>query len=117
MHQSPARGFPSPVLNTKGSRPEGSDGSEDPPQADRSSTRVRIAKRGGDAGETGRALECDTSPDPKTPGRAKEPAGVDPERTHRPPEQSELHIARAEDDGSSAHDAPEPGDSFESRAL
>jgi hypothetical protein len=46
-----------------------------------------------------------------------EPAGVDPERAHRPPERSELHLARAKDDGSSAHDAPEPGISFESRAL
>jgi hypothetical protein len=99
MHQSPARGFPTPVLNTQGSRPEGRDGSEDPPQADRSPTRVRIAKRGGDAGETGRALECDTSLNPKTPGRSKEPAGVDPERARKPTERSELRAPGAEDDG------------------
>jgi antitoxin HigA-1 len=39
----------------KGSRSERSEESEDPPQADRSSARVRIAKRDGDAGKTARA--------------------------------------------------------------
>jgi hypothetical protein len=38
-----------------------------------------------------------------------EPAGVEPERDPNPTERSEPHPARAEDDGSSAHDAPEPG--------
>jgi hypothetical protein len=63
MHQSPAGGSPSPSLNTKGSRSERSEESEDPPKADRSSTRVRIAQRDGDAGETARA-----------PGTTKRPA-------------------------------------------
>jgi hypothetical protein len=50
------RPFPSwPCTNTGGSRSERSEESEDPPQADRSSARVRIAKRDGDAGETARA--------------------------------------------------------------
>jgi len=41
--------------NKKGSRSERSEESEDPPKADRSSIRVRIAQRDGDAGETDRA--------------------------------------------------------------
>jgi hypothetical protein len=41
-HQPPALHF-LPVPNPKGSRSERSEESEDPPQADRSSTRVRIA--------------------------------------------------------------------------
>jgi hypothetical protein len=44
-----------PVPNPKRSRSERSEESEDPPQADRSSIRVRIAQRDGDAGETIRA--------------------------------------------------------------
>jgi hypothetical protein len=59
----------------------------------------------------------DHVPQSKDPERSKEPAGVDPERDPNPTEQSELHPARAKDDGSSARDAPEPGPSDESRAL
>jgi hypothetical protein len=52
-------------------------------------------------------------------GRVRLPlelAGVDPERAHTTAERSELDIARAKNDGSSSHAAPEPGLSFESRA-
>jgi hypothetical protein len=65
MTRRPARETCYPVANTEGSRSERSEESEDPPQADRSSTRVRIAQRDGDAGETGRA------PDGKVPGNPK----------------------------------------------
>jgi hypothetical protein len=77
-HQSPARGFPSPSLNTKGSRSERSEESEDPPQADRSSTRVRIAQRDGDAGETGRAPGIRRRPALPPSTRIPAPKGVDP---------------------------------------
>jgi hypothetical protein len=69
MHQSPARGFPSPSLNTKGSRSERSEEREGPPQADRSSTPVRIAKRDGDAGETVERADGKAPGNPKNTGR------------------------------------------------
>jgi hypothetical protein len=57
----------SPCTDTEGSRSERSEESEDPPQADRRSTRVRIAKRYGDAGETARARGWTTFLEPKIP--------------------------------------------------
>jgi hypothetical protein len=70
-------------------------------------TRVRRLER---AEQSARQSEDHRAP-------AVEPAGVDPERAPKPAERSDLHPARAKDDGSSAHDASEPGVSFESRAL
>jgi hypothetical protein len=49
-------------VDTKGNRSERSEESEHLPQADRNSTRVRIAKRDGEAGETDRARQMRHSP-------------------------------------------------------
>jgi hypothetical protein len=60
-------------------------GLEDPPQADRSSTRVRIAQRGGDAGET--VSSARDAPEPglsfESRALAVEPAGVEPASANR----------------------------------
>jgi hypothetical protein len=70
-----------PRANTKRSRSERSEESEDPPQADRSSTRVRIAQRDGDAGETIRARGWQSARQSEDHrALSVEPAGVDPER-------------------------------------
>jgi hypothetical protein len=102
-------------------------GLEDPPQADRSSTRVRIAQRDGDAGETvssapsNQARPFTSRPCTNTKGSRSERS----EESEDPPQadRSSTRARIAKRDGnagetvSSARDAPEPGASFESRAL
>jgi hypothetical protein len=106
---------------------ERSEESEDPPQADGSSTRVRIAQRGGDAGETvsstpsNQARPFTSRPCTNTKGSRSERS----EETEDPPQadrnSTRVRIAKRDGDAgetmSSARDAPEPGASFESRAL
>jgi hypothetical protein len=111
---TPKPGGPEP----KGSRSERSEESEDLPQSDRNSSRVRIAKRDGDAGETLRARGWQCVPCLYLRIRALQGAGGSRSGANSTPvELSRLRAPGAKDDDSSALDAPEPGLSDESRAL
>jgi hypothetical protein len=78
--------------------------------------RVRIAKRDGDAGETNWARDG-PHPSIQRSGALQGAGGSRSGASSTRIERSELRARGAEDDGSSAGNAPEPGVSFESRAL